>query len=64
MNKIVSVIKLILSIACRVTGLVFAFVALDFWKKHDMSTAAVGMVLAVVVFFLPDLIRRRLENGN
>ena len=62
MSKAVSVIKLILNLICRAGGLVFAFVALDFWKQKDMSTAAVGLVFAVVLFFLPDLIRKRLEN--
>ncbi len=62
MRKISSVIKLILNLICRSGGLIFAFVALDFWKKNDMSTAAVGLVLAVALFFLPDLIRKRLEN--
>ena len=62
MHKITSVIKLILSILCRAGGLIFAFVALDFLKQKDMSTAAVGLVLAIVLFFLPDLIRKRLES--
>ena len=62
MKKAFSVIKLILSLICRASGLICAFVALDFLKNHDKTTAAVGMVIAVVLFFLPDLIKRRLEN--
>ena len=62
MNKVSSVIKLILSLFCRVLGLICAFVALDFLKNSERTTAAVGMVIAVALFFLPDLITRKLEN--
>ncbi|MBR4461406.1 MAG: hypothetical protein IKS51_02345 [Erysipelotrichaceae bacterium] len=62
MKKVSSVIKVILSLFCRVAGLICAFVALDFFQNNERTTAAVGMVIAVALFFLPDLIKRKLEN--
>ena len=62
MEKLSSVIKLLLSLFCRVLGLICAFVALDFLKDRNLATAGVSLTFGVVLFFLPDLIRKRLED--
>ena len=62
MNKVSSVVKLILSLFCRVLGLTCAFVALDFLKDRNIATAGVSLTIGVVLFFLPDLIRKKMGN--